>query len=66
MANLPSTEALGARAAAAARRAGVTFDLVDDGEVATRSPITGSSFGSLQATTADEVDALLESSGVLS
>jgi aldehyde dehydrogenase (NAD+) len=62
MANLPSTEALGARASAAARRAGVTFDLVDDGAVATRSPITGSSFGSLPAATADDVDALVDRS----
>ncbi len=59
MANLPSTEALGARATAAARRAGIAFDLVDDGAVPTRSPITGGPFGSLAAAQVDDVDALV-------
>jgi aldehyde dehydrogenase (NAD+) len=62
MANLPSTEALGARATAAARHAGITFELLDDGSVATRSPITGVPFGSLRAATGDDVDALVDRS----
>ena len=59
MANLPSTEALGARATAAARRAGITFDLVDDGAVAHPLADHGRPFGSLAVATGDDVDTLV-------